>query len=122
MWAAGNRTRSVIKRILAIALPVAAHQTRRIPHPGACLKDQQQRFLDEDIYVDIQLLDAAQTQSVLLPRRFSGNQFERYIPEAISVIGIESVCGYTAAEIGRSLGHHVRFSTVFEITAADPIQ
>ena len=44
---------------------------------------------------------------MLLPRRFSGNQFERYIPEAISVIGIESVCGYTAAEIGRSLGHHV---------------
>jgi len=51
-----------------------------------------------------------------------GNQFERYIPEAISVIGIESVCGYAAAEIGRSLGHHVRFSAVFEITAADPIQ
>jgi hypothetical protein len=29
------------------------------------------------------------------------------IPEAISVIGIESVCGYTAAEIGRSLGRQI---------------
>jgi hypothetical protein len=88
-----------------------------------CIMDGTAHAVVENLYAPLdERCSRVRLWAMLLPRRFSGNQFERYIPEAISVIGIESVCGYTAAEIGRSLGHHVRFSTVFEITAADPIQ
>jgi hypothetical protein len=98
-------------RSVRVMIPFAEERgTRAVKHPLAKTHRRQTRSSRVRLWGTLPL------------RRFSGNQFERYIPEAISVIGIESVCGYTAAEIGRPLGHHMRFSTVFEITAAGSIQ